>query len=151
MVDPGLTVIQDSIGSATPENTGELIKFSHANNNNKNTHSREINVSSTVCFLQLGYTEGHIVRTSQSQHSHCEVPYCRFLSRVASFTVGPSLGPRAYLYYVVCPIPLSYSPIWSTYLYYIFSCRCYTGTPKGGFFTVSQPDHVIFLPYIPDS
>ena len=34
MVDPGLTVIQDSIGSATPENTGELIKFSHANNNN---------------------------------------------------------------------------------------------------------------------
>ena len=37
MVDPGLTVIQDSIGSATPENTGELIKFSHANNNNNNT------------------------------------------------------------------------------------------------------------------
>ena len=35
MVDAGLTVIQDSIGSATPENTGELIKFSHANNNNK--------------------------------------------------------------------------------------------------------------------
>ena len=27
--------MQDSIGSATPENTGELIKFSHANNNNK--------------------------------------------------------------------------------------------------------------------
>ena len=36
MVDAGLTVIQDSIGSATPENTGELIKFSHANNNNNN-------------------------------------------------------------------------------------------------------------------
>ena len=35
MVDAGLTVIQDSIGSTTPENTGELIKFSHANNNNK--------------------------------------------------------------------------------------------------------------------
>ena len=34
MVDAGLTVIQDSIGSATPENTGELIKFSHANYNN---------------------------------------------------------------------------------------------------------------------
>ena len=39
MVDAGLTVIQDSIGSATPENTGELIKFSHANNNNNNCHA----------------------------------------------------------------------------------------------------------------
>ena len=37
MVDPGLTVIQDSIGSATLENTGEIIKFSNANNNNITT------------------------------------------------------------------------------------------------------------------
>ena len=40
MVDAGLTVIQDSIGSATPENTGELIKFSHANNNNNRASFR---------------------------------------------------------------------------------------------------------------
>ena len=37
MVDPGLTVIQDSIGSATLENTGELTKFNDANNNNITT------------------------------------------------------------------------------------------------------------------
>ena len=47
MVDAGLTVIQDSIGSATPENTGELIKFSHANNNN--------NLLSTPPVLQAGH------------------------------------------------------------------------------------------------
>ena len=41
MVDAGLTVIQDSIGSVTPENTGELIKFSHANNNNNNNPSSD--------------------------------------------------------------------------------------------------------------
>ena len=48
MVDAGLTVIQDSIGSATPENTGELIKFSHANNNNNNNNNNMRNSKGKV-------------------------------------------------------------------------------------------------------
>ena len=61
--DAGLTVIQDSIGSATPENMGELIKFSHANNNNNNSPvhprfcklgiSRPLPYSSTAYYLPL--------------------------------------------------------------------------------------------------
>ena len=54
MVDAGLTVIQDSIGSATPENMGELIKFSHANNNNNN-NTTQINdlLRSSACDVRL--------------------------------------------------------------------------------------------------
>ena len=51
MVDPGLTVIQDSIGSATLENTGELIKFSHANNNNNNRFCDYNLISEKDCVI----------------------------------------------------------------------------------------------------